>query len=443
MRRASPHRRWASRGTGVVHLVWWACLLLWPATAAHAQESATEQPPSALERAGVSGSVRVGYWSSTQDLDSEAPLGASMVWLKATRPLSERVSFLVEGWGALRGPIDDAKAAGEVREAFVDVRLGHLDVRVGRQILAWGRADGVNPTDNLTGEDLTLLVPDDDDRRLGTTAARASYYLGDVSVTGLWLPEFRGHRFPLPPPPAGLRFTPDAPEWPGDQWAVRVEQTGRAVDWSVSYFRGRDLSPDLGVQAVRDGSGPVGTVRLSHHPLRIVGADMAASLGRFGLRAEGAYVDTEDSTGRDPYTKNPFVFLVVGSDRTLREHLNVNVQYLYRFVVGYRPPAEGVTDLDSAVATQQSILNSQMRRVQHGMSLRAEYKWLRDTLEAECATAGYFAPRGLSLRPKVAYAVSDSWKVLMGAELFRGESSSIFGLLRPNSTAYLEARWSF
>ena len=70
---------------------------------------------------------------------------------------------------------------GELREAFVDVRLGRLDLRAGRQIIAWGRADGVNPTDNLSGQDLTLLVPDDDDRRLGTTAVRASYYVGDVS----------------------------------------------------------------------------------------------------------------------------------------------------------------------------------------------------------------------------------------------------------------------
>jgi hypothetical protein len=84
-----------------------------------------------------------------------------------------------------------------------------LDVRVGRQIVARGRADGVNPTDNLTGEDLTLLTPDDDDRRLGTTAVRASYYPGDISFTGFWLPEFRGHRFPLPPAP-GLTFAASA-----------------------------------------------------------------------------------------------------------------------------------------------------------------------------------------------------------------------------------------
>jgi hypothetical protein len=31
----------------------------------------------------------------------------------------------------------------------------------------------------------------------------------------------------------------------------------------------------------------------------------------------------------------------------------------------------------------------------------------------------------------------------VGAEIFRGETASLFGLLRRNSTGYVELRWSF
>jgi hypothetical protein len=416
------------------------------ASAARAQEPrapempAAETSPGVFEKLGMTGSVRAGYWSSTRDMDAEDNLGAGMIWLKSAKPLSSHVSFLAEGWVALRGPVGDSDMKGELREAFVDLRFGKLDIRAGRQIFAWGRADGVNPTDNLTGEDLTLLAPDDDDRRLGTTAVRASYYLGDVSVSAAWLPEFRGHRFPLPAPPPGVDFVREVDEWPGDQWAVRVEQTGRAVDWSASYFDGRDLLPDLGPdRTLTDRDAP--HVRLSHHRVRAAGADMAANVGRFALRAEAAYVHTEDSAGTDPFTKNPFVFLVVGGDRTFREYLNVNVQYLYRYILDFRtPPAEGMLGM---VGSTQAILNSQTRRVQHGTSFRVAHKWLRETLEAECAAAAFFGPRGVDLRPKISYAVTDHWKVLVGAEIYRGEESSVFGLLRPNTAAYLEARWSF
>lgn len=417
------------------------CTLLWPARSALAQDATDDTQSNRLERAGISGSVRAGYWSSTRNLDQEDHLGAGMIWVKSTRRVSPRFSFLIEGWTALHGP-GDGDATGELREAFVDLRFGSLDIRAGRQIIAWGRADGINPTDNLTGEDLTLLAPDDDDRRLGTTVLRASYYLGDVSVTGYWLPEFRGHRFPLPPAP-GFTLVHDHPEWPADQWALRVEQTGRAVDWSVSYFHGRDLTPDLRARLEAVAPSREAAIVLSHHRIRVFGGDMAANLGRVGLRAEAAYVDTEDGAGRDPFTKNPFLFVVVGGDRTFREYLNLNVQYLFRFVRGQRTSQTGLSPTEAGVAELQGILNSQATRVQHGASFRVSHKWLRETLEGECAAVGFFGPDGLALRPKVTYALTDRWKVLLGAEIYRGESASVFGMLRPNSTGYLEARWGF
>jgi len=416
------------------------------ALAAPASAQEPEESPGTLERLGVTGAVRAGYWSSNRNLDAERHLGAGMLWLKTSRRLSDRVSFLAEGWTSLRGPLEGGDTTGELREAYVDLRLGRLDVRAGRQIIAWGRADGVNPTDNLSGQNLTLLVPDDVDRRLGTMAVRASYYLGDLSVTGVWLPEFRGHEFALPAPPPGVTFLRGAQRWPGNQWALRLEQTGRAVDWSVSYFRGRDTSPDLSAALGAEGAP---AIRLSHHRVRVLGGDIAANLGRFGLRAEGAYVRTDDAGGADPFTKNPFVFVVAGADRTFGGLLNVNVQYLFRYVMddpeaGLTPRTfEGTASFASAVATQQAILNSQARRVQHGASFRLGYKWLHDTLEAEIAAAAYATPSGAALRPKLAYALTDHWKVLVGAEILRGETASLFGLLRQNSTVYSELRWSF
>jgi hypothetical protein len=414
-----------------------------PASEAQPERETAPRGPGIFERLGVTGAVRAGYWSSTRNLDAEEHLGAAMLWLKTSRRLSGHVSFLVEGWTALRGPLQDGEATGDLREAFVDLKFGRLDVRAGRQIIAWGRADGVNPTDNLSGQDLTLLVPDDADRRLGATAVRASYYVGDLALTGVWLPEFRGHEFALAAPPPGVSFVRDDERWPGDQWAVRVEQTGSAVDWSVSYFRGKDLAPDLAPAGVQTRAEHMSGILLSHHRVRVVGADMTANLGRVGLRAEGAYVATEDAHGADPFTKNPFVFVVAGADHTWDGRLNLNVQYLFRYVMDDPAMPAGGSDVASVVATQQAILNSQTLRAQHGASFRIAYKWLHDTLEAELAAAAYAGPSGAALRPKIVYAVTDDWKALVGAEIFRGETTALFGLLRHNSTGYVELRWSF
>jgi hypothetical protein len=359
-----------------------------------------------------------------------------MAWLKGTAPLPRQVTLFAEGWVAVRGPVDDADAAAELREAYVAVALGNLDVRAGRQILAWGRADGVNPTGNLAAEDLTLLTPDDADRRLGATAATVSYYIGGLSVSGVWLPEFRGHHIALPGT-GGVSFDESKREWPGDQWALRAERTGGAIDWSASFFRGLDLSPDL------EPSGQPNVVAVRHRRINVFGADAATTVGRYGIRAEGAYVRTDDGAGRDPFTKNPYVFVVAGADRTFDGRLNVNVQYLGRAVVRLRElPADSPPSV-AAVADAQAILASQTRRVQHGASMRASYKWLHETLETEWAAVAYAGPRGVAMRPKVTYAVTDRFTLLAGAEVFRGEDASVFGLLRPNSAAFLEARLSF
>ena len=397
-----------------------------------AQTEATESP-NLLETIGATVTLRTGVWSSTRELDGEGPLGAAMLWGKVTRPVNERVSFLVEGWTALRGPLDDGEARGELREAFVTFASGPLEIRAGRQIFAWGRADGINPTDNLTGQDLTLLAPDDSDRRLGAAAVRATHTFRDVSLTAIWLPEFRPHRIPLPPIVGDV--TASGSEWRPEQFALRVEQTGRAIDWSVSAFSGRDLSPDLGLRASR--------LDLAHHKIRVLGADAAGTRGRFGLRAEAAYVHTEDEQGHEPFIKNSFVSVVAGADRTYREHLNLNVQYLYRFVTAFDRPASAESQLEHAVASQQAALSGQARRHSHGASARVSYKWLHDTLEGELGAAGYARPWGMTLRPKVSYAVSDRMKLLIGGELYRGDTASAFGILRDNSGAFAEVRWSF
>ena len=55
----------------------------------------------------------------------------------------------------------------------------------------------------------------------------------------------------------------------------------------------------------------------------------------------------------------------------------------------------------------------------------------------------FFTRLDFVVRPKVIYALTDRWKVTVGAAIFRGPPQSFLGRLRDNSTAYAELRWSF
>ena len=388
---------------------------------------------------GLSGSLRGGYWSSSRTLDDREHFLESALWLKAAPKLSGTASLVVEGWVRNQDLFHENATEGVLREAYLQAALGPLDLKVGRQIIAWGRADRINPTDNLTPRDFTLLVPDDDDQRRGGDGVKATLTLGGLALSGVWLPNFEPDTIPIQRT-VGVAIRERVPGETFGQWAARLEQTGKAVDWSLSYFDGFDLIPDFGIDRASPGFLDV---VLKHHRIRVVGGDAATTLGRFGLRAEAAFTFTEDPNGTRPDVKQPFFFMVVGGDRTFFEYLNVNVQYLFRYVVHHRSPVDLADPVQRSVATEQAVVANQLDRAQHGASLRVSHKWLNETLEAEVGGTVTFTRLDFVVRPKITYAVTDRWKVVVGGDVFEGQRRSFFGRLRENSTGYAEIRWSF
>lgn len=388
----------------------------------------------------LSGSLRVGYWSSSRKLDGRSHLPVAALWLKAEPKLWENILLTVEGWVRNQGLFQADETTGELREAYVDVHLGEVDLRLGKQLLIWGRADRLNPTDNLTPRDFTLLVPEDDDQRLGVPAVKATYYWRSFSFTGIWLADFTPDHIPLRQPPASIRLRQRQPGSGIAQGALKIEQTGKAIDWSLSYFDGVDLLPDVAIGQQRS---PQVDIFLTHNRIRVLGADAATAVGRYGLRAEAAYTLTKDGDGRNPLVKNPFFYLVVGAERSFLEDFNVNIQYLLRVISNFRDPEEVVDPLRRAAALQLAVVTNQRDRVQQGVSLRASYKWLNETLEGEIVSVLSFPRLDCLVRPKLTYALTDHWKGTIGADVFRGSSYSFFGRLRGISAAYVELRWSF
>ena len=94
----------------------------------------------------------------------------------------------------------------ELREAYANAYLGPLNLRLGKQIIVWGRADALNPTNNLMPFDIRVRSPIEDDRRLGNVAARASLHLGPVRLEGVWIPLYLPSELPDLPMPQYVSF---------------------------------------------------------------------------------------------------------------------------------------------------------------------------------------------------------------------------------------------
>jgi len=92
-------------------------------------------------------------------------------------------------------------------EAFLDIYFDAFDLRLGKQIINWGKSDVFNPTDNVTPTDYANLVDQDE---IGVLAASLTWYweTWDLQIVGV--PLFSPSRLP----PRDTRFSlfpPDAP----------------------------------------------------------------------------------------------------------------------------------------------------------------------------------------------------------------------------------------
>jgi hypothetical protein len=396
-----------------------------------------EASPGIQQKLNFNGSVRAGYFSSSRKLDSKKNLGTGSLWLKAAPALGSRASLLLDGWVRNDESFRSDASFGRLREGYVDISFGNTDLRLGKQIIVWGRADRLNPTDNLTPRNYTLLTPEDDDQRLGVPAAKATYHLQEYALTAIWLSGFKPNIFPIAPPPS-VYFTEHSEDAP--QGALRVDHTGGAVDWSVSYFNGLDLNPDITIGGITAAGM---NLMLDHHRIRVLGMDAATVAGRYGLRAEAAYSWTESTGANDFSVKKPFFYAVAGGDRTFFDYLNVNIQYYVRVVQDYQDPREIANPVQRLVAVQGAVISNQLNHFSQGLSIRIGNKWLNETLEADIAAVASFTHRDYAIRPKLVYAFSDHTKGTIGLDLYRGDSDTFFGQLTNNSLMFSEVKYSF
>ena len=78
-----------------------------------------------------------------------------------------------------------------LREAYLDLYFDDFDLRVGKQQIVWGKADGVFITDIVSPKNLfQFLLPEFDEIRIGVIGAKFDYYIGDNTFELVWLPVF-------------------------------------------------------------------------------------------------------------------------------------------------------------------------------------------------------------------------------------------------------------
>ena len=412
------------------------------ASSAGAARAAEDSAPGGLtqflQAQNISGTARANYFRSSKRLDDDTNFLGATVQLKVLPELTGTIDGKLEIRITNPSPGNSGETQGRLLEGYVTAHFEKADLRIGKQIVAWGRADGINPTDNLTPRDYVVLLPFDDDQRFGTTAVKLDTYLSpEHTLTVFATPFFEPSKVTLP---VGSVKTSPARTLSNSELGLKLNKVGDDSDGSISYFRGFSLLPDA---RVIGSSGVEPTLKLHYDRISVLGADFARNYGRFGFRGELAYVDTADDAGTDPGVKNPYLFWIAGADRTFFENLNINVQFFQRRVRRYNNPANITDSTERLVAIQNAITGGQQDRISNGISFRAGNKWFNDTLEAEIFAVVNVTRHDNFIRPLLTYTFSDHWKGTLGAELYRGAAQTQFGNLKSNRGGFAELRYGF
>ncbi|MEW6618367.1 MAG: hypothetical protein AB1422_03280 [bacterium] len=382
------------------------------------------------EDISLNGILQGYYFSSTRNLDQKRNIFSISFHPQITTKFGSYLSLYSEARIIAENQRESIHSS--MREIYSDIYLHPFNLRVGKQIIQWGRADGVNPTDNLTPWDYTLLFPEDGDLRSGIMALKINYYYGNTAFTGIYLPFFESNKFPLNYPV--IEELPSK-SFQNGQYAFKIDSTGGVLDWSLSYFDGVDPMPDLGLSTQ-------GIIE-RYQRIKVIGGDFATILREFGVRGEMAYFFTEDMDGDSPWKKNPYFFYIFGVDKTLWEDMYLNLQFMQRIVTNYKDPLNIQDSILRDIAVKGAIINNQLDKVTNIVSLKIVDKMFYETLSTEISGIYNLTRRDYLIRPKIIYTLTDNLSSIIGTDIYKGKEDSFFGLLKDNTTFFGGIKYGF
>jgi hypothetical protein len=368
----------------------------------------------------VNAALALGAWSGTRVLDQGGGVFARTLSAGAGMDLGERLRIKLDG--SIHQFPQRRRA---LREAWVQWEGERTQLRLGHQILAWGRADRINPTDNLTARDYTLPLAVDEAQRIGAPSFTLLHELGQAGRLTLVAKRFRASRGPSD---EAERHLPVRVQGEQTEYAVKFDRTGEALDWSLSYFDGLEKLRSL--QLLRAPGGRIVGASRGHAPLRALGVDAAATVGAWGLRGELARLRFRETRFDSLDGRLSHWYGIAGVETSLPHSAGIAVQYFFRRY-GQDPGKE-------SSRRRLRIANNQFHRLQDGFTLRYAQRLWNDRIDYELVAMHNLREGDWAFRPRVNLRWSDRIKFTAGADVFRGREESFFGSIEKNTVGFAE-----
>jgi hypothetical protein len=323
-----------------------------------------------------------------------------------------------------------------LRENYVDISAGNFDFRLGRQHVIWGEMVGLFFADVVSAKDMReFVLPAFDVLRIPQWAARAEYSKNDMHAEFLWIPVPTLDEIGKP----GADFYPGplrgvASYLPEDRsgrnvgnsnYGVRLSQLKNGWDVSAFYYHSLDASSTF--YRVSGFNEPL-VFQPRHDKIDQLGGTFAKDFGSVVLKGELIYTDGRKFNVSRPTAENGLVIqntldYVLGLDFSLPAETRLNLQFFQRVFFAHDP---GLF----------------LDRFENGASILLNGKLWRK-LEAQALMIHSLNRSDWMFRPRLSWNFEKNWRWAVGADIFGGQSTGLFGRFNHNDRVYTELRFSF
>ncbi|NOZ09074.1 MAG: hypothetical protein GXO91_09425 [FCB group bacterium] len=336
-----------------------------------------------------------------------------------------------------------------LRETYMDIYFDNMDLRIGKQQIIWGKADGVFITDIVSPKDLNeFLLRDFDEIRMGVTSLKADYYRGEQTLELVWIPTFtptimpdassiwsRVPSFTLPVVIDDSRIEVPA-RLKNSEGFIKYSGMSSLLDFEVMAGIMWDDDPTLHITPIMEGEDPLpAALQLTpeHHRLTLAGGSFSSEWNGIIFRAEGAYYQgkkfmANNNTGLPTdLLEKDYLHYLIGTDLSVGSTW-LSFQFIQRAIFNYK---DVIVD----------------DRLDNTVTFLANRTYLKDTL-----TLQLFGYVGLNhqdalIRPSLTYDFADGFEILAGANIFTGDADSsdpgLFGYYADNDMVYVKVKYSF
>ena len=333
-----------------------------------------------------------------------------------------------------------------LRELYLDLYFNNFDLRIGKQQIVWGKADGVFITDVVSPLNLSeFLLPDFDEIRIGINAVKFDYYIGNNTFEVIWLPNFTPTEKPgissiwyiqpefLITPAFDWSRAEVKPSLENSEIFVKYSALTSKIDFELMGGYTWDDYPAMHIDKQVDMSSgsPVLTglnITPEHHRLYLGGGSFSTEIKGIVLRGEaayysGKYFQTEDPFAIGALVQKDYLHYLIGLDYSIG-----NIKFSTQFI------QEAILDYDE---------NMQNEEIENTMTFLARYDLLRETLHLELFSYIGLTNGDALIRPKITYDFDDSFSILLGSNIFIGDNEGRFGQYKDNSMGYVKLKYSF